>query len=183
MILMRPRSARIHRLRRTFADEAVAVAVVASVGTRFAKLSLTVSQLETYVYRAGVCRGCIMLLIVEDEAVSRRALSQILRLHGHQTQVAGSGEEAIALLRDGDVPEAAIVDIDLPGMSGVEFVRHLTRDHPDVRCVFMTANDEVNLDHLRFTSRQSALRKPFDIDHLLQLIDDFEQRAPAPIHN
>lgn len=121
-----------------------------------------------------------MLLIVEDEAVSRRALAHLLRLHGHETLVAGSAEEAATMLRRAhEEPDAAIVDVNLPGMSGVEFVRRLRRDHPQVPCVFMSANDEVNLDSLRFTQRQPALRKPFDVEALLHWLSEVPRRHGA----
>ncbi len=120
-----------------------------------------------------------MVLIVEDEAVSRKALAHILRLHGHQTRAAESGEQAMAMLHDGSVPDAAIVDINLPGMSGFEFARRLRREHPLVPCVFVTANDEASIQHLRRGTAQATLQKPFDVPKLLSWIDTLGGR-PRP---
>jgi CheY-like chemotaxis protein len=117
-----------------------------------------------------------MVLIVEDEAVSRKALAHILRLHGHQARGAESGEEAIAMIHDGSVPEAAIVDVNLPGMSGFEFARRLRSEYPQVPCVFVTANDEASIHHLRRGQRQATLQKPFDVRKLLSWIDDLRGR-------
>src|SRR5579862_603337 len=104
-----------------------------------------------------------MVLVIEDEAVSRRALQMLLRLRGFYVEAVGSGEEALELIRREGEPDIAIVDINLPGMSGIEFRRRLGRMYPDAPCIFMSANDEVNLDHVRNTYKDPALRKPFEL--------------------
>ncbi len=111
-----------------------------------------------------------MVLIVEDEAISRRALQQLLRLSGLETRVASSAEEALSMVRGGRVPEMAIVDINLPGMNGVEFVRQLHCSYPNLPCVFMTANEEAMNDQIRSACPELTLRKPFDVEGLLRLI-------------
>lgn len=111
-----------------------------------------------------------MVLIIEDEAVSRRALQSILRLHGYEARAVGTAEDGLRLIVEGDVPDVAVVDVNLPGMSGVEFVRRVHRTHPKLPCVFMSANDEVNLEQIRNVFREPALRKPFDVSRLIGLI-------------
>jgi CheY-like chemotaxis protein len=96
-----------------------------------------------------------MVLIIEDEAVSRRALLGLLRINGFKTKAVGSAE---------------VVDVNLPGMSGVEFIRRVRRLHPQLPCIFMSANEEVNLEQIREAFRQPALRKPFDVSSLLNLL-------------
>ena len=117
-----------------------------------------------------------MVLIVEDEAMSRRALQQLLRLNGYATCAAGSAEEAMRLVDQQGPPTVALVDINLPGMSGVEFVKKVHRRFPNLSCVFMTANDEANEERIRAGHREPTLRKPFDVPTLLTLIDDMPPR-------
>ena len=109
-----------------------------------------------------------MILIVEDEAISRRALRQLLQIYGYEAEVAGSAEEAIQLIADGHLPQLALVDINLPGMSGVEFVHRLHRTAPEVQCVFMTANDQANEERNRASER--TLHKPLDMPKLLNVL-------------
>jgi CheY-like chemotaxis protein len=112
-----------------------------------------------------------MVLIVEDEAISRRALQHLLRLHGYEARTAGSAEEAMQqVLATGHRPEMALVDINLPGMNGVEFVRRLHRMFPSVRCVFMTANDAARDERLGSASAEPTLQKPFDVPDLLRMM-------------
>src|SRR5258708_36121812 len=113
-----------------------------------------------------------MVLIVEDETVSRRALQQLLRLCGYDAEAAGSGEEAMQMLAAGHDPDVAIVDINLPGMNGVEFVRRLRCVHPAMPCVFVTANEEEGAEQSRNSDRDPTLRKPFDVRSLLHLIHE-----------
>ena len=53
-----------------------------------------------------------MVLIVEDEAISRRALLRLLRMHGYESCAVGSAEEAHQFISEGNVPEVALLDID-----------------------------------------------------------------------
>ena len=119
-----------------------------------------------------------MVLIVEDEAISRRALAALLRLHGYETRAAGSAEEALLLLAAGSQPHMALVDINLPGMNGVEFVRRLHQTHPGVSCVLMTANQEAGNMRLSESVAEPTLHKPFELGALLHLIHESPRSLP-----
>ncbi len=112
-----------------------------------------------------------MIMIVEDEAISRRALQHLLRLSGLKTRAAASAEEAIGIMLQGGPPELALVDINLPGMNGVEFVAELHRQYPNLPCVFMTANEDALNDQIRSACPEPTFRKPFDVPELLHLIN------------
>ena len=61
------------------------------------------------------------LLLVDDEPAVLTALRRTLRRDGYELTVAGSGEEALAVLADREV-DLIIADLDMPGMSGVELL-------------------------------------------------------------
>jgi CheY-like chemotaxis protein len=111
-----------------------------------------------------------MVLIVEDEAISRRALQQLLRMDGMETRAVPSAEEAMAVLAREAPPNVALVDINLPGMDGVEFANRLHRLHPSVPCVFMTANEDAHNERMRSAAGEMTLRKPLDLSRLLDLL-------------
>jgi CheY-like chemotaxis protein len=113
-----------------------------------------------------------MVLIVEDETTSRHALERLLQLHGHDARGAASAEEAMGLVSRGESPNMALVDINLPGMSGVEFVHRLHRLHPSVPCVFMTASDDAREERLGSACLEPTLQKPLHVPTLLHLICD-----------
>ena len=112
-----------------------------------------------------------MILIVEDEQASRRALQQLLGLCGYDAQAFGSAEDALKDIQTGHVPEMALVDVDLPGMNGPEFASRLHRVYPGVQCVFMSGNDREYLARLRPSRNDPFLRKPLDVSDLLQIVD------------
>jgi CheY-like chemotaxis protein len=112
------------------------------------------------------------VLIVEDERVSRKALSALLATYGYATEAVGSAEDALRLMktRNGSAPRIAVIDLNLPGMNGIDLIRHLEGMNPDIRPVLVTgAGDEVLGAALR-NHPVSYLRKPVDFRQLLSLI-------------
>jgi DNA-binding NarL/FixJ family response regulator len=83
------------------------------------------------------------VLVVDDHALHRDGTAQILRAHPDLEVVgdASSGEVALALVNQLN-PDVVLLDIRLPGMNGIEVCRRLTRDHPDVRVLMVSAYDE-----------------------------------------
>src|SRR6476661_3487946 len=83
----------------------------------------------------GAARSAV--LIVEDERVARRALTTLLASYGFETAAAASAEEALALVsrlqdhsQDHSRRRVALVDFNLPGMNGIEFISRLEQLDP-----------------------------------------------------
>ena len=110
------------------------------------------------------------VLIVEDERVSRKALTILLGACGYDTLAAGSAEEALCLLRSEEAPHVALVDVDLPGMSGLEFAERLERTRPDVYTVLITAAEGERIDNFVRDHGVGYMRKPVDFDHLIEML-------------
>jgi two-component system C4-dicarboxylate transport response regulator DctD len=119
------------------------------------------------------------VLIVEDERVARRALATLLAASGFDTAAAESAEEALHLLeelqRRGE-RRVALVDLNLPGMSGIDFIARLERMDPSVYPVLMTAASDEVLDEAVRDRNLVYLRKPLDLGQLLTVITHDEQR-------
>ena len=112
------------------------------------------------------------VLIVEDERVSRKALALLLTACGYNAVAAGSAEEALRMLAEDDAPEFALVDVDLPGMSGLEFAAQLEEQTPNVFTVLITAAEGDRIENFRRDHAVAYLRKPLDFDHLLGLLSE-----------
>ena len=77
------------------------------------------------------------ILIVDDDALMRRSLSFNLEQSGYRTSNAANAEDALALARR-DPPDLVLLDIGLPGMDGLDALRHL-KDESGVPVIFLTA--------------------------------------------
>ena len=117
------------------------------------------------------------VLIVEDERVARRALKTLLAASGFDTAAAGSAEEALRILEEQAShphPLVALVDLNLPGMNGLDFITRLERIDPEAVPVLMTAaSDEVLGDAVR-DRNLVYLRKPLDLGLLITVITHAE---------
>jgi len=85
----------------------------------------------------------IRVVVVDDHALHRDGTRQILDAHPDLLVVgdASSGEVALALINQLR-PDVVLMDIRLPGMNGIEVTRRLTRDHPEVHVLMVSAYDE-----------------------------------------
>lgn len=115
---------------------------------------------------------CTHILIVEDEAIARRALSSLLRGHGYNVMSTGTAEHAIDLLDQITEPTVALVDLDLPGINGLELIKVIRATCPHIIPILITAtNSERLLSSIRICP-VGYIRKPVDIDHLLHVLDE-----------
>ena len=85
----------------------------------------------------------IRVVVVDDHALHRDGTRQILDAHPDLRVVgdASSGEIALAVINQVH-PDVVLMDIRLPGINGIEATRQLTRDHPHVRVLMVSAYDE-----------------------------------------
>jgi len=78
------------------------------------------------------------LLLVDDEAGQRKMLAGYLEKNGFQLEEAGSGEEALEIYKSFFSP-VALVDMKMPGMTGIELIGHLKELNPFIQIVVLTA--------------------------------------------
>jgi DNA-binding NtrC family response regulator len=110
------------------------------------------------------------VLIVEDDEVFLRPLRRALELEGYEVLTASSGEEALDLLKREDV-DLALTDQRLPGMDGVQVVRQLKTEHPEIGVVVMTAYGTIGsaVEATRLGA-EDYLVKPFEPDEILLVL-------------
>jgi DNA-binding NarL/FixJ family response regulator len=87
-------------------------------------------------------RPAIRVLIVDDHPVVRFGLAAIIRLQPDMVVMgeAGSGEEACAICAE-RAPDVVLMDLRLPGLSGVQAIRKIRETSPDVRFIVLTTYD------------------------------------------
>jgi Nif-specific regulatory protein len=120
------------------------------------------------------------LLVVDDEATARRALSTLLRDDGYEVDVAASGEEALEHLSR-VAPDVLLTDVRMPGIDGVELLTRARALDPQLAVVVMTAFGNVK-DAVRAmrAGAEHYITKPVDLDELSLVIDRvLRQKAVA----
>jgi FixJ family two-component response regulator len=118
-------------------------------------------------FRARNVRDRLVLAIVDDDGDVRRALVRMLRADGHEVQLFASAED---YLGQQCCPDCLILDLQLPGISGLELEGKLRQAGSRLPIVFISAHDDpVTREAVRRT-RMPYLRKPFDQDALLDAI-------------
>jgi len=114
------------------------------------------------------------ILMVEDERMTRIALTGTLRKAGHEVLPCPDGHSAIAAL-DNNVFDVVLTDLNLPGPDGIEILRHAVQKNPDIKVIIMTAyaSTETAVEALRIGA-YDYLTKPFQPDEVLARIGHIE---------
>ena len=102
------------------------------------------------------------MLIVEDELDLCDCLQTYFQSRGFAVTSAFSGEEAVARLTAAPA-DIILLDIILPGISGLEVLRYAKKRYPGIRIVMVTAQDRVELRaEARLYGASAYITKPFD---------------------
>ncbi|MER6982416.1 response regulator transcription factor [Streptomyces carpinensis] len=120
------------------------------------------------------------VLVVDDDAAIRRSLERGLRLSGFAVRSAGSGAEALTAIGQAP-PDVLVLDVSMPGMSGIELCTRLREAGRDLPVLMLSALDET-AD--RIAGLQAGgddyLVKPFALQELvLRLRALLRRRPPA----
>jgi two-component system CheB/CheR fusion protein len=112
------------------------------------------------------------VLIAEDHVDSATGIGRLLRLHGYEVAIVTDGRDAVRTATR-FVPQAALIDLTLPGLDGFEVARQLrgqvtTRDCRLIAMTGWTADEYA--DRARAAGFDEHLVKPISLDSLLQAL-------------
>ncbi len=110
------------------------------------------------------------ILVVDDEHLIRWSLEQSLKKQGYDVSTAASGEEALRQVQE-DAPELMLLDIQLPGMDGLEVLEKVKEVDGDILVVMVTALGvlETAVKAMRLGA-YDYINKPFNLDELSIII-------------
>lgn len=123
------------------------------------------------------------ILVVEDNENTRRLLETILRSAGYEVTAAPDAEEGLRIL-EGEAPvDLVLLDLFLPGADGMQFLRLRSEMEPDRQPPVIVVSATEDLDTLRPQLRELgaklALRKPFDVQELLDGVSRYANKRTA----
>lgn len=129
----------------------------------------------------------VRVLVVDDEAAMRRGINVCLTARGYAVDEARTGEEALGSFHDRQ-PDLVLLDINMPGMSGIEVCRRIRVSDTKTGIVMVTVRDtEEDTIQALEAGADDYIRKPFRVGEMLARLAALTRRArtqePAPVEN
>ncbi len=112
-----------------------------------------------------------LVLVIDDDPMSRRSLATILELEGYEIEEAADGREALALLDRGLRPDVMLMDMRMPKMGGDELLRRMDGVPALSSIPVIVASAELDSIVDRDARIVAMLRKPYDLVALLDVLD------------
>ncbi len=123
--------------------------------------------------------GPVSLLVVDDEEALRNAVRKFLIHQGYEVALAATGEEALDILRRQKIT-GILLDVNLPGTSGIDLVPRILELEPAVAVLMLTAvNDATSAALCMQRGALDYLLKPIDLVHLGRAITRALERRQA----
>lgn len=122
-----------------------------------------------------------LILIVEDNEKNRKLVRDVLQFKGYRTVECETGEEGVRLARE-HRPALVLMDTQLPGIGGIEALRHIRADEATRRIPVMAVTasamtqDRQTIMAAGFDAYQS---KPINVKEFVQAVADLLARGPA----
>ncbi len=115
------------------------------------------------------------ILVIDDEDQMRGMLRQALERAGYEVEEARDGREGLWRYQ-ASPPALVITDILMPEKEGLEIIRDLRRDNPEVKIIAISGGGRTgNLNFLEIAAKlgaQRTLQKPFGLRELLQTVQE-----------
>jgi len=114
----------------------------------------------------------IRLLLVDDEEDFVSTLAQRLQIRGYEAAIANDGEEALNLIGQ-HTYDVLVLDLMLPGLSGLDVLQAVKRQVPDLPVIMLTGQGSTRegMEGMR-SGAFDYLMKPVDFDELKKKIDE-----------
>jgi two-component system OmpR family response regulator len=121
----------------------------------------------------------LRVLVVDDEPNIAELLRMALRYEGWDVEVALTGSQAVSTARK-QAPDAVVLDMMLPDFDGMEVLRRLRTEQPDVPVLFLTARDAVEDRVAGLTAGgDDYVTKPFSLEEVVARLRALMRRAGA----
>jgi DNA-binding NtrC family response regulator len=123
------------------------------------------------------------ILVIDDEAAIRESLEVLLTLEGYATRMAADGVEGLRIL-DQESFDLVLLDLALPGQSGLELLPQIKERHPELPIIMITAYGTVDnvVESIR-AGAENFVQKPWDNEKLLADIRSAVARHKAEEEN
>jgi CheY-like chemotaxis protein len=116
------------------------------------------------------------VLLVDDEREFAQTLSERLQMREYGSAVVYNGEEALSAVAE-DEPEVMVLDLKMPGVDGLEVLRRVKQEHPNVEVIVLTGHGSKEIERECMELGACAyLEKPVDMDTLTKKMQEAYKR-------
>jgi DNA-binding response OmpR family regulator len=125
------------------------------------KCAIIIMETEGKCFRYVEVVMSVKIIIVDDDEITRKSLSEILRHEGYDVTTVDDGELALEILEAEEI-DLMLLDIRMPGMDGIEVMRRVEEISPDTQIVMLTGHGtmETAIEALRYEAHDYLLKPP-----------------------
>jgi len=118
-------------------------------------------------------------LLVDDEVEFVTTLAERLQIRGIQAQTATDGQEALSMI-DAEKPQVVVLDIMMPGISGLEVLDYIKKNYPNIEVILLTGRGSTKegIEGMRLGAFD-FLMKPVRIEELIPRMLEALKKAQA----
>jgi DNA-binding NtrC family response regulator len=116
------------------------------------------------------------VLLVDDEEKFVEVLAQRMQTRGLKVETSMSGEDAVKHAKDQNL-DAIVLDLQMPGMSGLEALKKMKQENPDLQIIILTGHGTVQagIEAMK-EGALDFIEKPVDLSVLLEKIKEAKQK-------
>ena len=121
----------------------------------------------------------LVILVVDDDLEFCQSMKDVLEGNGYEVAIAGEGQQAINMAKETQY-DILFIDMKLPTINGLETYLAIRELNPRIVAIMMTAYREETKELVQKAIAKSAitcLYKPFDMDEVVKLVEDFQRGA------
>jgi CheY-like chemotaxis protein len=112
----------------------------------------------------------VTILLVEDDPLLVTVLRELLEFGGHSVVTCGNGREAVQQLSMAQI-DLVITDLSMPEMDGLELIKVLTFEWPDIKVIAMSGLLDTSFRRLtEMYGVDALLEKPFSLEEMLNVV-------------
>jgi len=113
----------------------------------------------------------VRILVVDDEELIRKLMTNILRRGGMAVLTAQNGEQALKVLQESGC-DVVVSDVRMAGMSGFDLLKQVKAKHPDIAFVVMTGHaDSYSIKDALLQGADEYITKPFKNHEVMLIIE------------
>jgi two-component system response regulator (stage 0 sporulation protein F) len=123
------------------------------------------------------------ILAVDDEESIRELLEDFLTFQGYEVETASNGEDALLAI-EAKPPDLVLLDIKMPGKSGIEVLRKIKALQADIGVVMLSAfGDLATIKEARKLGSDFYLQKPVNLKHLQEYLHTWKNQSARKLND